>query len=89
MPAVSEHSAPGGTGIIRASDIGLYVYCAKAWRLKADGHESANVGEMAAGSEAHEAHGARVALYALLQRASVALVVIAVLAFALWLVLPR
>lgn len=80
---------PANSGIIRASDVGLYVYCAKAWRLKADGHESANAGEMAAGSEAHEAHGARVALYAALQRASAALIIIAVLAFALWLAMPR
>ncbi len=86
---MSEHGAPAGSDVIRASDVGLYVYCAKAWRLKADGHESANVGEMAAGTESHAAHGARVALYAALQRASMALIVIAVLAFALWLALPR
>ena len=86
---MSERRAPTNSGVIRASDVGLYVYCAKAWRLKADGHESANVGEMAAGTEAHEAHGARVALYAHLQRASMALIVVAALAFMLWLVLAR
>ncbi|MBI5876726.1 MAG: hypothetical protein HZB53_03670 [Chloroflexi bacterium] len=75
--------------IIRASDVGLYAYCAKAWRLKADGHESANAAEMAAGAEAHESHGARVALYSTLQRTSILLAALAALALGLWLLTAR
>ena len=65
--------------IIRASDIGLYVFCARAWRLKADGYESSNYAEMAAGSEEHAAHGRRVAVSQQAQRLSLILFVLAII----------
>jgi hypothetical protein len=72
--------------IIRASDIGLYVFCARAWRLKADGYESANHAEMAAGTEAHAAHGRQVAVSQYARRLSLVLfmlaLIIAILMFA-------
>jgi hypothetical protein len=43
--------------IIRASDIGSYLYCRRAWRYRRDGHESANKIELAAGTELHRQHG--------------------------------
>ncbi len=70
--------------VIRASEIGLYVFCARAWRLKADGYESSNAAEMAAGTDAHAAHGRRVAAYQLMQRLSLALLAVAALLLALW-----
>jgi hypothetical protein len=73
-----------GGEVIRASDIGLYVFCARAWRLKADGFESQNVAEMAAGSEAHAAHGRRVAASLLARRLSLVLFGLALLVLALW-----
>jgi CRISPR/Cas system-associated exonuclease Cas4 (RecB family) len=54
--------------IIRASDIGSYLYCRRAWRYRKDGVESENQAEMAAGTELHRKHG-RKALSALLLRA--------------------
>ena len=72
--------------VIRASDIGLYLFCARAWRLKADGYESQNRGEMAAGTEAHHAHGAAVASSQRLQRLSLILFVLAIVLLGLWLV---
>lgn len=42
---------------IRSSDIGLYIYCARAWRYRQRGVESSNQGEMVAGTELHHQHG--------------------------------
>jgi hypothetical protein len=42
---------------IRASEIGSYLYCARAWWYQRQGLESSNQAEMAAGSELHRAHG--------------------------------
>ncbi len=53
--------------IIRASDIGNYLYCRRAWKYRKTGHESANKMELAAGAELHRKHG-RKALSAVLLR---------------------
>jgi hypothetical protein len=53
--------------IIRASDIGSYLYCRRAWRYRKDGVESENQAELAAGTELHRKHG-RKTLSALLLR---------------------
>jgi len=53
--------------IIRASEIGSYLYCRRAWRYHKDGVESENKAELAAGTELHRQHG-RKALSALLLR---------------------
>jgi hypothetical protein len=53
--------------IIRASEIGSYLYCRRAWRYRKDGVESENQAELAAGTELHRQHG-RKALSALLLR---------------------
>lgn len=42
---------------IRASDIGSYLYCRRAWWYRLSGQESANQAEMAAGTELHRRHG--------------------------------
>jgi hypothetical protein len=53
--------------ITRASDIGSYLYCRRAWRYRRDGVESENQAELAAGTELHQRHG-RKTLSALLLR---------------------
>jgi CRISPR/Cas system-associated exonuclease Cas4 (RecB family) len=53
--------------ITRASEIGSYLYCRRAWRYRKDGVESENQAELAAGTELHRQHG-RKALSALLLR---------------------
>jgi len=50
--------------IIRASEIGQYEYCARAWWLgQILGYRSHNVEEMAVGVEEHANHGQQVASY--------------------------
>ncbi len=45
---------------IRASEVGSYLYCARAWWYHQQGIESANQAEMTAGTELHRAHGRQV-----------------------------
>jgi CRISPR/Cas system-associated exonuclease Cas4 (RecB family) len=45
---------------IRASDIGTYLYCHRAWYYRLHGQESLNQDELAAGTELHRAHGRKV-----------------------------
>ncbi len=50
--------------LIRASEIGQYEYCARAWWLgRVLGYRSHNVEEMAAGAEEHASHGQQVVSY--------------------------
>ena len=53
--------------IIRASDIGSYLYCRRAWRYRKDGIESENQAELAAGTELHSQHGRKVLASSLLR----------------------
>ena len=72
---------------IRASEIGEYTYCARAWKLKLDGHQpAAGRAARAAGEAWHRRHGRsvrqarRLRAFALLSLV-VALVLAAVITF--------
>jgi len=41
---------------IRASDVGSYLYCARAWWYHREGIESTNQAEMTTGTELHRTH---------------------------------
>ena len=43
--------------IIRASEIGSYLYCRRAWHYRKQGMKSENQAELAAGTELHRQHG--------------------------------
>lgn len=45
---------------IRASEIGSYLYCRRAWWYRLNGQESVNQAEMAAGTDLHRQHGRKV-----------------------------
>jgi hypothetical protein len=50
--------------VIRASEIGQYLYCARSWWLeRVQGQPSAHRQEMARGREEHVSHGRAVADY--------------------------
>jgi CRISPR/Cas system-associated exonuclease Cas4 (RecB family) len=74
--------------IIRASEIGLYAYCARSWWLgRVLGYRSANVAAMRQGTARHRAHGRSVVGYHRLRRLAVALIVLAAVALAAWLLM--
>jgi hypothetical protein len=74
--------------IIRASEIGQYAYCARAWWLgRVKGYRSTNVATMREGTSQHLIHGQAVERYYLQRRVAVALLGLASLAALLWLFL--
>ena len=78
----------GDDVIIRASEIGQYAFCARAWwygRVK--GYRPENLAAMRAGAERHAAHGRTVAGYHRLRWLAVGLLAIAGLLLLAWLLL--
>ncbi|MFQ5814396.1 MAG: hypothetical protein ACE5I2_14560 [Anaerolineae bacterium] len=74
--------------VIRASELGEYAYCARAWWLgRVLGYRSANLERMAAGEAAHVRHGQKVVSSGRLRRWAYVLLVLALLAGTLFLVL--
>ena len=55
--------------VIRASEIGSWLYCNRAWWYQLQGIESENQAELAAGSGFHREHGKRVFTGTLLRAA--------------------
>jgi hypothetical protein len=53
--------------ILRASEIGTYVYCQRAWWYQKNGFESQNLDEMSAGVDVHLQHGRGVLFTGLLR----------------------
>ena len=45
---------------IRASEVGTYLFCARAWWYQREGIKSTNQAEMTAGTELHRTHGRQV-----------------------------
>jgi len=73
-----------GRRAIRASEIGEYVYCHRAWWVRhVEGYESANTRQMELGTSAHERHGRLVGLGLALRALAVLTFGLALLAAAL------
>ena len=68
---------------IRASDLGEYLYCQRAWWYRLQGAQSANTSELALGARQHARHGRGLRLVAWQRLVAIALIVAAVLL--LWL----
>ncbi|HSH04532.1 MAG TPA: hypothetical protein VLL52_18625 [Anaerolineae bacterium] len=72
--------------LIRASEIGEYVYCHRAWWLKRfEGRQSSYVRELRAGQEYHEAHGALVRRSQRTRQIAIGLFMVAIIILGLWL----
>jgi len=71
--------------VIRASELGQYSFCAKAWWLaNVEGMPTENVREMDAGASAHEQHGRMVQLSVWLGRAAIVCLAAGLLMLALF-----
>jgi hypothetical protein len=75
-----------GDRVIRASEIGQYVYCAHAWWLgSVEGLPSSRQQEMVAGEVAHRHHGRRVSVSFWLNRLAYVVLLLAVVVGIVWL----
>jgi hypothetical protein len=79
---------PAPRSTLRASEIGEYVFCHRAWWLRhVQGYESSNTSQLAYGTAAHARHGRLLGLSQLL-RALAALLLLAAVLLALASLLP-
>ena len=70
---------------IRASEIGEYEFCARAWWLaRVLGRARENPGELAAGRQRHVRHGRSLQLSGVLQQIGLILVLTAIVVIVLW-----
>lgn len=70
--------------IIRASDIGAYIYCRRAWWYQQQGIQSTNLEELAMGSEMHYRHGRRVLVSGCIRVVAYAMLLLALILMAVY-----
>jgi CRISPR/Cas system-associated exonuclease Cas4 (RecB family) len=77
-------NTPNKRRVIRASEIGQYAYCAKAWWLgSVEGVAPSNTRELAQGERAHRQHGQRVWLASALRLVALVVLLLALAALTL------
>ena len=72
--------------IIRASEIGTYQFCHRAWWYQLQGYEPENKAEMTGGSELHEKHGRVVMASNCLQLMAYGSLLLAVISATIWVI---
>jgi len=71
--------------VIRASEIGNYLYCRRAWWYRKQGFKSENQAELASGTELHRRHGRQVIASGLTRTVAIVLLLAAlILLVAYW-----
>ncbi len=70
--------------IIRASEIGTYQFCNRAWWYQLQGYEPENKAELAAGTEIHEKHSRAVLSASCLQTMAYAFLLLAIITAVVW-----
>ncbi len=79
---------PQDDTIVRASEIGQYAFCARAWWFaRVKGYPPENVAALRKGTARHRQHGRRVVGYHLLRRIALLLLLLAVAILVAWLIL--
>jgi CRISPR/Cas system-associated exonuclease Cas4 (RecB family) len=71
--------------IIRASEIGAYLYCHRAWWYQRQGLPSENQAELTSGSELHREHGRKVLVAGLLRALAMLLLLTALVLLTVYL----
>lgn len=66
---------------IRASEIGTYLYCQRAWGYFKSGHEPQNQAELALGTRLHEEHSKKVTVISALRLLAYLLLLTALVLF--------
>ena len=69
---------------IRASDIGSYLFCQRAWWYRQQGIESENLVDLAGGQELHHQHGRTVLTSGILRLIAYALLLAALIVTAIF-----
>lgn len=72
---------------IRASEIGTYLYCRRAWWYRKQGVESTNQSELTAGTALHRQHGRKVLAAGLLRTFGLLLLLLACTLLTVYLVI--
>lgn len=67
---------------IHASEVGSYLYCARAWAYRQQGVQAANQDEMSLGTDRHRQHGRQVLAMRLLRLLGLLLLLVALVLFA-------
>ncbi len=73
--------------VIRASEVGSYLYCRRAWWYRKQGIESENQAELATGTELHRQHGRKVLAAGLLRILGLGLLLAALILLVVFLTL--
>jgi hypothetical protein len=72
--------------IIRASEIGTYQFCHRAWWYQLQGYDPDNKAEMAGGNQVHEKHGRVVMLSGCLQFIAYGSLLLAIITATIWII---
>jgi CRISPR/Cas system-associated exonuclease Cas4 (RecB family) len=69
---------------LRASEIGSYLYCRRAWWYRLQGFESSNQAEMAFGTALHQQHGRKVMMAGFYRTLATILIIVALVLLAVY-----